>query len=65
MLTAGVCGASQTDRSSVLGTDANLSIGRPLARRKSSWMAAATVKESDPNNGRLPGQKIATGTGTG
>ena len=42
MLTAGVSSASQTERSSVLGTVANRSSGRPLARKKSIWIAAAT-----------------------
>lgn len=38
MLTAGVSSASQTERSSVLGTVANRSSGRPLARRKCIWI---------------------------
>ena len=34
--------SNRTRRPLVLGTDANRSMGRPLARRKSIWMAAAT-----------------------
>ncbi len=34
--------SNRTRRPLILGTDANRSMGRPLARRKSIWMAAAT-----------------------
>jgi hypothetical protein len=46
MLTLGNRNASHTERSRIFGTVANLSIGRPLARRKSNWMAAATRRSS-------------------
>ena len=46
MLTLGDPSASHTERSRTFGTVANRSIGRPLARRKSNWMAAATRRSS-------------------
>ena len=46
MLTLGDLNASHTERSRTFGTVANRSIGRPLARRKSNWMAAATRRSS-------------------
>lgn len=46
MLTPGNLNASQTERSRSFGTVAKRSIGRPLARRKSNWIAAATRRSS-------------------
>jgi len=48
MLTAGVCSASQTDRSSVLGTEANLSIGRPLAQEEQLDGCRYTAVAAEP-----------------